>query len=147
MNEVLVWYKIIYGWCLLKTPRGNGVTIPYVVGALDDYTIADLLVGIRDTETEEKVILQYCSDRHEHILSVDDPAYPIAHTLPKKHGHLYLYDDTVEALSTFEDLIHFLDGKYSGFIADGNYSINPATNEWGPYSTADLAFINRVLGL
>lgn len=144
MDNKPSWYKLIHYWCSKRKPKGYGLTLPFLIGATEFSTIEELLTDVSNTETAEKIILRFCGDREEYVLSLDDSSYPLANHLSGQNNLSY-DDEKIESLKTFTEVIEFLDEKYSGTINSGLFSKNMQTNEWEDFSSNDNDFISTAL--
>lgn len=138
-----LWYSLVFNWCKVRIPRGYGLTLPFILGAIKRDNIPDLLKEIRDADLQEKIIIRMCYDLNEYVLSLDEPIHPIAPYL-KGYGSLLVNDKELEALISFEHLVTFLDQKYSSMVSEQKYSKNIKSAQWGPFSNADAIFIDSV---
>ena len=145
-NTNPLWYKLIYYWCRQRVPKGYGLTVPFVIGATSNMTISKLLHEIKDSDINEKIILRFCEDLNEYVLSVDDKEYPIAQHLIGEQGLLYS-DEKVESFESFDDVITFLESKYSNIIDDETFSKNMKTEKWEKFTSADLKTIENAINL
>lgn len=143
-NDSPVWYKLIHYWCRQRVPKGYGLTIPFVIGSLEGMTISDLLHEIKESQLTDKIILRMCYDLEEYVLSVDDIDNPIASHLSGEKALLY-YDKKIESLKSFEEVIAYLDSKYSERIASETYSKNLRTRDWETYTSVDKETIINAL--
>jgi uncharacterized protein YozE (UPF0346 family) len=139
-----IWYKLIHYWCRQRIPTGYGLTLPFIVGAIDNMTISKLLIEIRESKLDEKIILRECSDLKEYVLSFDDDTNSVAQFLSGEKGLLY-DDEKLESLNSFEEISKYLEHRYSSFIADKTYSKNKLTNIWEKYSQENKDTIHKVL--
>jgi hypothetical protein len=137
------WYKLIEHWCRQRIPKGYGLTLPFIIGVTNNPNISHLLTEIKDSEQDENIILQWCGDLNEYVLSLDDNAHPIAEHLSGEKALLY-NDDKIESFKSFDEITSFLEGKYSQRIQDKTFSKNKRTDKWEAYTPADNEFINKV---
>jgi hypothetical protein len=138
------WYKLIRYWCSKRKPKGYGLTLPFIIGATELPTIEDLLTEISNTKTTESIILRFCCDREEYVLSLDDSSYPLSNHLAGQNNLLY-DDEKIESFKNFSEVIEFLNDKYLGTINSGLFSKNMKTNEWEIFSSDDNDFISKAL--
>ena len=138
------WYKLIEHWCRQRIPKGYGLTLPFIIGVTKSPTISHLLTEIKNSEQDEKIILQWCGDLEEYVLSLDDNAYPIAKHLDGEKALLY-NNDKIQSFKSFDEITSFLDGIYSQRIQDKTFSKNKRTKDWEAYTPADNEFINKVI--
>lgn len=138
------WYKLISYWCTKRKPKGYGLTLPFLIGATEYSTIEDLLTEISNTKTAECIILRFCGDREEYVLSLDDSSYPLINHLSGQSNLLY-DDEKIESFKCFKEVTNFLTEKYSDSINSGLFSKNMQTNEWEIFSNDDKDFINKAL--
>ena len=143
-NNFPVWYKLIHYWCRQRVPKGYGLTIPFIIGATDNLTIATLLNEIKESQLADKIILRICHDLNEYVLSVNDNNNPIANHLNGEKSLLY-NDEKVESLNSFNEVVIYLESKYSKIIIDKTYSKNMRTGEWEEYTQSDMEIINKVI--
>ena len=141
-----IWYKLIEGWCRQRIPKGYGLTLPFIIGATKGLTLSQLLSEIKDFAQDEKIILQWCGDLNEYVMSLDDKDYPIATHLSGEKGLLY-NDDKIESFNSFDEIVSFLENKYAQRIQDKTFSKNKRTGEWEAYTPADKEFINNVINV
>lgn len=144
MDNQPSWYKLIHYWCSKRKPKGYGLTLPFLIGSTELSTIEELLSEISDTKTPESIILRFCCDRQEYVLSLDDSSYPLSTHLSGQNNLLY-DDEKIESFETFAEVIDFLTEKYSPIISCGLYSKNMNTNEWESFSNSDNDFISKAL--
>lgn len=137
-----VWFKLIHYWCRAKKPKGFGLTIPFIIGAEEDKTISDLILEI--TKSDKKVILQWCNDLQEYVLSFDDQTHPFAKYLEGEGGLMY-YDENIEEMESISDVISYFEKRYSDCIKNKAFSKNKMTKTWQGYTDEDLSFIRTVL--
>lgn len=145
-NEVPLWYKLIVYWCRQRVPKGYGLTIPFIIGTFGDKTISELFTEIKDSKLDEKVILRMCYDLNEYVLSIDDINNPIATLLDGEKALLY-NDEKIESFTSFNEIIAFLESKYSQVIAEKTYSKNVRTGEWEKYTPSDIDTINKFIAI
>lgn len=144
MENLPDWYKLIYSWCRKRKPKGYGLTLPFLVGATDLTSVSELLDDIRSRQTPEKVIIRFCQDRQEYVLSLDDVLHPVSTHLSGENNLLY-DDDYIESIKLFSKVVDYISEKYSAPINQGLYSKNMKTNEWEVFSEEDINFINDSL--
>ncbi|WP_020597834.1 hypothetical protein [Spirosoma panaciterrae] len=144
MENLPSWYKLIYSWCRKRKPKGYGLTLPFLVGATDFPSVSELLNDINSKQTPEKVIIRFCQNRQEYVLSLDDVSYPVSTYLSGENNLLY-DDDYIESIESFSKVVDYLSGKYAAVINAGLYSMNMKTNEWEVFSGEDINFINDSL--
>lgn len=144
MDNQPSWYKLIQYWCTKRKPKGYGLTLPFLIGATELSTIEELITEISNTETAESIILRFCGDREEYVLSLDDSLYPLTNHLSGQNNLLY-DDEKIESFKTFTEVIEFLNEKYSETINSGLFSKNMQTNEWEIFSSDDNDFISKAL--
>jgi hypothetical protein len=132
------WYNLIHYWCREHKPKGYGLTIPFIIGAQENITISELLEEI--VKSDKKVILQWCNDLQEYVLSLDDLTNPYAKYLHGEGGLKY-YDEKIEELGSLDDVISFLEKKYSDCIKNKCFSKNKSTKTWQVFTANDLNVI------
>ena len=144
MDDHPSWYKLIHYWCTKRKPKGYGLTLPFLVGATKLSTIEELITEISNIETSESIILRFCGDLEEYVLSLDDSSYPLTNHLSGQNNLLY-DDEKIESFKTFTEVIEFLNNKYSETINGELFSKNMQTNEWKTFSSEDIDFISKAL--
>jgi hypothetical protein len=144
MDDQPSWYKLIHYWCTKRKPKGYGLTLPFLIGATEFSTIEELITEISNTETAESIILRFCGDREEYVLSLDDSSYPLTNHLSGQNNLLY-DDEKIESFKTFTEVIEFLNKKYSETINSGLFSKNMQTNKWETFTSDDNDFITKAL--
>lgn len=138
------WYKLIFFWCRRHTPTGFGLTLPFIVGAIENMTITKLLIEIKDSNFEEKIIIRECSNLNEYVLAFDEIKNPISQYLLGEGGLRY-ENDKLESIGSFEEISNYLEDRYASPILNKTFSKNIRTNMWEEYNQDDNDIIDKAL--
>lgn len=142
-KNIPLWYRLIHYWCRERIPKGYGLTLPFIIGAMNDSSISQLLSEIRNSSLEEKIILRKCDDLDEYVLALDEQAAPISLYLSGDKALLY-NDSQIELLSSFQEVVGFMESIYNKHIAAKTYSKNIKTQSWEQYSSNDIEMIKAI---
>lgn len=138
------WYKLICYWCQKRNPKGYGLTIPFIIGVEEKMTISQLLTAVKNSDYDYKVILRWCNDLNEYVLSIpDEYTNPFVDRMNGDKSLLYA-EEELSSLS-FNEVVRFIENKYSDIIERENYSKNMSTRDWEPFTKKDKILIQKAL--
>ncbi len=130
------WFSIINYYCRIKKPIGYGLTIPFLVGTISGFTIKRLLTEITSCKCRESIILRYCYDINEYVLSLDDLSYPYAKKIDTRINNLIIYDEENELSNNLEELIAYFENRYFEILTQNKFS-KGIDNNWYEFSEKD----------
>ena len=137
------WYALIKYWS--RDLKRSGLTIPFIIGAQEfadsnKLDISSLLEEIRNTETEEKIIIRYCGDLKEYVLGLDEIAYPVAKYLNGDNFILF-FDSEIEQLGKFENIKKHFTQLYGAIVFEKKYS--NVLGHWEYFTEKDIEMIKQ----
>ena len=148
MNDK-IWYKLLYYWSYSKKPIGSGLTIPFLIGAINDYSdpidvcsIRKLIQDFADINLNNyQVSIRFCTTIGTLVCCLENL---IEEELigAKKIGNLYLMADSLNYVS-INELVEYLENKFNDYITNANYSIS--NGKWNKFSKTDKETIEKVL--
>ncbi len=135
MSEFPIWYLLVEYWC--RKRKRYGLTIPFILGTIESVDIKTLLHEISKSKDTECIILRYCWDLQEYVLSLYERSY-YWHNNSKRFDNLVIYDDfgTIEEFNSIDDLSGFFDVRYSKCIIEKKFSLNK-NHEWMDFTEED----------
>lgn len=140
------WYKLLES----KAKNATGLTIPFLIGASklsfvsSEMTISELIIEISDNEFG-KVMLKYCHETRDSILTVSDYFIRTKYCIPHiPFGSLLVVPEkNLKGLKTLDEIIISLEIDYNEDIEAENYSIK--NERFQKFDNEDLAFIENSL--
>lgn len=154
-TEIPYWFKLIRNWVFNK--RGNGLTLPYLLGAQSIFkedsklTVADariLLDEIFNCPVKNETIeVFFCPNVKTYVFGLS-PSYM------KKFGHFFTSQITGDVSVVFRnkaigkeksEIIETLLKELSIHIERGNFSNHDG--HWESFSNTDIAYIKHVLSI
>ena len=154
-SKTFYWKELIHYW--VNVEKRNGLSIPFILGAstvidstykIEESSVGDLLNEIKNSDGDEIIVLEHCSDIGEYVLGLENPRN-------RKNGLVIKNEKTgrpkiiatisTEVLGkTFDEIVSSLSKKYLCYLHQGNFSrINL---QWTKFSENDLKMINYILG-
>lgn len=135
------WYNLLDYWCNKKSPRGFGLTIPFLIGATKAKGTRELLMDIDRTETEKLVVLRFCSDIWEYVLSLPNAPKSFLQNY-KRFDQLAIHCDYLDKLNSIEELVDHFE-RYNEVISNKKFSWNKDCRDWEPFSEQQKQMIEE----
>lgn len=146
------WYKLILFW--KKINKKTGLTIPFIIGAEMLVTpnqklknVTQLLGEIMNSSNENIIVLNFCNDINEYVLTLDDNPYrlikqefksPITNKITLK------MTPSTEILGTdFGSICESLEKRYSKQLQESTFSNTHF--KWSPFSDGDKKMIEQAM--
>lgn len=142
-NNYHIWYNLLDFWCNEKRPKGYGLTIPFLVGATGIIGINELLTEISNTKRKQLVVIQFCHDLWEYVLSLAEET-ELQESNYKNFGYLLINDENLKKYDSLKQVIEILNKRYEPMILNKNYSKNKFTGEWYSFSNDDIHLIKEI---
>lgn len=148
MNDK-IWCKLLYYWSYRKVPVGSGLTIPFLIGAINDYsdpidvcTIRKLILDFADIKLNNyHVSIRFCTTIGTLVCCLEklNKEELIG---AKKIGNLYLMEDSLNYVN-INEIVEYLENKFNDYITNATYSIN--NGKWNKFSKTDKETIEMAL--
>jgi hypothetical protein len=123
------WYKLLYYW--VNEKRGSGLTLPYLVGAIDyknqndsyNRSISQYIQEFLATETSSCVVIKHCPMINEIVFGLVDKEKQFS-TGQYITPNFYIALSLLDKFQSEQELVEYCNEKYSSLIANKTYSLN-----------------------
>lgn len=126
------WFTMLSYW--VNTRKRTGFTIPFIIGAeklinpdviIESNSVHKLLNEIRFSSIDSVIVLRYCENLREYILSINNPSNPIiGENIKNRQGNTTIvtaYDTRVLG-NNFPEILNSLQLRYQNNILNNEFS-------------------------
>lgn len=149
MNGEFYWVKILNHY----TKKGyvtNGLTLPFLIGGYNHYSKAENAISVEKIiskflDYEIPITLMKCPKIDEYIFNIMDFESSKIRNYFRQIDNIYITDSSLKNIKSTNELISFLELRYSDNLKQNYFSKDDITLKWRKFDIEEVSKIKESL--